>query len=479
MTDNTQTWSDTQTYLPYYLGFARWCLYIIIKFIPCIFYKFYTKKFINNEKKKNEELFEEYEYTYNDVTVLIPVYHTPKSFKENIISIAKNNPFQIIIIADKTCYIEVLHKVDEIEGNIKVISESKPGKREAMVTGLKRVTTRLCCFIDDDCQVNDLFLYNLVIPFNYKNIGGVGVMQITRSADPDRSMNLYEIMADFRLAARYIEVKATTTVEKSCSCISGRTACYKTELIQTEEFYDKFLNEYFFGMKMLSGDDKFITRFILNKGHKTYHQLSLNCHLTTTFESGSKHWLQVVRWSRNTYRSDITLLFVERKSWRQNPFLSIILLDKLFSPLYMIYGLIIIPTFSILNENYVIFIGWICWLLVSRGLKVIHHFYRKPKDLIYLPIYIMYQYILMLIKIYAIFTLNNRNWGSRAVKMDANNEVLRTGEHKDVEANETDYDGDIENSNSDLSTNNIENKKNKWNSSKIYPTKILKKSAKI
>jgi hypothetical protein len=145
----------------------------------------------------------------------------------------------------------------------------------------------------------------------------------------------------------------------------------------------------------------------------------------------------------------------------------------------MIYGLIIIPTFSILNENYVIFIGWICWLLVSRGLKVIHHFYRKPKDLIYLPIYIMYQYILMLIKIYAIFTLNNRNWGSRAVKMDANNEVLRTGEHKDVEANETDYDGDIENSNSDLSTNNIENKKNKWNSSKIYPTKILKKSAKI
>ncbi len=434
---DTNNWDNYQNYFPYYLGFCRWSLYILLKLVPCIFYKQITYKMICNEKKneKRKNLLEDEEYTLNDVTVVCPVYQPPVCFKENIISIAKNMPFEIIIVADKTCYVEVLHKTKEIEGNITVINESKIGKREALVTGLKHVKTRLCCFVDDDVQWCPLFLYNLILPFNYKKIGGVGSKQIMRAKMPDAKPNVFEVLADFRLSVRYIENKAMLVVDKGTSCISGRTMCYKTQIIQNEDFYYNFLNEYFFKSHLLSGDDKFLTRYILNHDYDTYHQLNENCTLTTTFESGVKNFKQSFRWQKNTYRSDIKLLFIERKIWRSHPFTAFLLFDKLFTPIYMLYGLFVIPIISILRSDYVIVIGWIIWLLFSRGIKLIHHFNRKPIDIIYLPIYIIYQYLLMIIRILALFQLSNSSWGTRDVGVNENNEYVRTNETKQ-ESNE-------------------------------------------
>jgi cellulose synthase/poly-beta-1,6-N-acetylglucosamine synthase-like glycosyltransferase len=477
----TNQWTNQQNYLPFYLGFSRWTLYILLKLVPCIFYKQITYKMIcnqkNNEKTKN--LFEEIEYTLNDVTVVCPVYQPPICFKENIISIAKNMPYEILIIADQTCYIDILHQVDGIEGNIHVINETKVGKREALVTGLKKVRTKLCCFVDDDVQWCPLLLYNLILPFNYKKIGGVGPKQIMRAKIPNKTPNLFEIMADFRLSVRYIENKAMLVVDAGTSCISGRTMCYKTNIIKNTDFYEKFLNEYFFKSHLLSGDDKFITRYILNNKYDTYHQLNNNCCLTTTFESGIKSFKQSFRWQKNTYRSDITLLFIERKIWKLHLFTALLLFDKLFTPIYMLYGLFIIPIISILRFDYVIVIGWIIWLLFSRGMKLIHHFNRKPEDLIYLPIYIAYQYLLILIRIYALFHLSNSSWGTRDVGVNDNNEFIRTGENN-VKADDSGYEGDIEmTSNSEISISDIENSNIKWASARIYPCRSLKHTIKL
>ena len=461
----TSYWNSTQAFIPYYIGFIRWSFFIILKFIPCIFYKQYTVKMIDYEKRKEfrhnqnvkdyykTDLFESPRYTVNDISVVIPVYQPPPSFRQNIISITKNKPYEVIIVADITCYDEILKQVINIEGNISVYAETRPGKRSAMEAGLKKTTTRLICYTDDDVDWCPNFLYNLIIPFNHKNIAGVGSKQIMRSADHTRSPNLFEIMADMRLSIRYIENKSMTVVDKGASCISGRTACYKTAVIQNEDFYYKFLNEKFFGMQLQSGDDKFITRYILFHGYKTYHQLNDNCNLTTTFESGTKHFKQMLRWSRNTWRSDITLLFIDRKIWKHNTYSAFIIFDKLFTPLYMLYGIFIIPVYTIIQRDYVIFLGWLIWLVFSRGLKLIHHFYRKPKDIIYLPIYILYQYFIVFIRLYALMSLSNRKWGNRAIDV-VDGKVVRTGENanlnidklvEDIENNEeiiSDYNSD-------------------------------------
>jgi hypothetical protein len=480
-------WTSPNIFLPYYLGFIRWTIYILLKLVPCIFYKQYTHKYINHSKQKERidnikntennkpitNKFESNVYTVNDVTVVIPVYEPPPTFRKNILSIAKNNPYEIIIVADITCYDEILNQTRGIDAYISVYSEERPGKRPALECGLKRTTTSLCCFTDDDVQWCDDFLINLIIPFNFKEIGGVGSRQVMRSADISRRPNIFEIMASLRLETRYVENKAMAVVDKGSSCISGRTACYKTNIIQNEKFYYEFLNSYFLGKKQASGDDKFLTRYILNNGYNTYHQLNPNCTLTTTFESGLMHFKQSLRWQKNSFRSDISLLFFERKVWRKNPYTALLLLDKMFSPIYMLYGLIVIPTFTIMQKDYTLFVGWFIWLLSSRALKLVSHFSKHPEDLIYLPIFVFYQYFLIILKIYAIITINDRTWGNRSTTV-INNEIIRTGKNATVQQDINNECTDIEDNHTGLVSDKksefyIEQKYRNNKSAQIYP----------
>lgn len=417
--------TDYKYYLPWYLGLARWGVFVICKGVPYFLYRPYTMEDIDKGKSKNADAYEEHTFTGEDVTLVIPVYEIPATFKDNLISLLNNKPFQIIVVADKTCYEEVLAIVNGLDAqNILVVNEERPGKRAAMVSGLKLSTTSITCFVDDDCQWCPTLLDNMIIPFNVKKIGGVGVRQTMRANGLRLIPNIQEIMADMRLSARYLEINATSIIDGGVSCISGRTACYKTAILQNEDFYDKFLNEKFFGMQLQSGDDKFLTRYLIVNGWKTYHQLSKGCTLTTTFESGWKHYLQLVRWSRNTWRSDLTALFIERKIWFNNPFTALMLFDKILTPFFLIYGLMALPISSIVKRDYALFICWVIWLLVSRALKLIVHLANKPIDIIYVPVYVIYNYFMGVVRIYALLTIQNRMWGSRAVGV-VGNQVVR------------------------------------------------------
>lgn len=389
-------------------------------------------------------------FTPSDVTVVVPVYEPPPAFKANIISLLVNNPAKILIVADVTCVTKVqtiidslLEEASDIVGQsstdrVRVVPESRPGKRAALSTGLRHVQTRLTCFVDDDCQwCSESYLTELIKPFDNRTIGGVGCKQIMRPSESDPSQeggepilckaNILEVMADFRLSVRYIDLMATTAVDRGASCISGRTMCFLTSAISSEEFHHAFMNESLAGIHLLSGDDKFLTRYIIKKGYKTYHQLQPGCMLTTTFEKGrKKHMSQIIRWSRNTWRSDITALFIERKIWSNDPFTAFLLFDKLFTPFFLLYGLVIIPVYSLLRMDWSIIVAWLIWLYFSRALKLSLHFYRRPDHIVYLPIWIMYQYMLGFVRMYALVTMLKTHWGNRAVSV-VGGKVVRTG----------------------------------------------------
>ena len=93
----------------------------------------------------------------------------------------------------------------------------------------------------------------------------------------------------------------------------------------------------------------------------------------------------------------------------------------------MLYGLIVVPTYSILYSDYYIVIVWLIWLLVSRYLKLVHYFYFNPTKIIYLPVYIVFQYFNVGVSFYTLFTLHNRTWGSRSINI-VNNQIVRENE---------------------------------------------------
>lgn len=414
-------WTNYKLYLPLWISVFRWGMFVILRFIPALFYKVMKEKARSVEEGPAE-------FTKKDVTAVIPVYQPPPTFINTIQSLVSNGTQHIIVVADVTCHEKVRELVKDYP-QVRVVIETAPGKRAAMANGLKLVTTKLTCFVDDDVQWCDTVLENLLHPFNNNaKIAGVGTEHRARYSS---FWDIQMALADIRLAVRMLELCATSVVDKGASCISGRTACYKTSYIQEDAFYEQFLNEKFWGMSVVSGDDKFLTRYIMNKGAKIYHQCGNSCYLTTTFERGPRFMKQLLRWSRNTWRSDITCLFIERKIWKNNPFTAIVMLDKFVTPFFLLYGLFYMPIYSGIHMEYTVLIGWFAWLLFSRAMRLCYYFVRHPLKLVFLPFFIIFQYIQAIIRVFALFTLYERGWGTRTITFNGN--TIARGEEVVVE----------------------------------------------
>lgn len=368
------------------------------------------------------------EYTKSDVTAIIPIYQPPPTFINTIETLVKNGMETILVVADITC-IEQVREIVKDFSQVQVIPETLPGKRAAMASGLKLVKTKLSCFVDDDVQWCDTVLEYILHPFNHNSlIAGVGCEHRARYSS---LFDIQMILADIRLSVRMLEIFATSVMDKGASCISGRTACYKTDIIQNEQFYNEFLNEKFLGMSVVSGDDKFLTRFVIKKGGKIWHQGGNKCYLTTTFERGPRFIKQLLRWSRNTWRSDLTCLFIERAIWKNNRFTALVLFDKTITPFVLTYGLIYLCITSGLRLDWVNFIGWVIWLHFSRIIRIAYYLYKKPWNVIFIPFFILFQYLQAAIRIIALFTVYERGWGTRNIKF-VGNEIQRDGEEANV-----------------------------------------------
>jgi glycosyltransferase involved in cell wall biosynthesis len=423
----------------------RWSVFIFLKIIPSMFYK--QIKF----REKTPELVESGEYIdENDVTVVIPVYNPPARFRNTLESIMAFKPKRLIVV----CTVEtmncdkaeaVTNEMSKIYPEIEFLWEKNPklfGKRDKLITGIKAVNTKITILTDDDVSWDSPdFLKKVIAPFQSDpRIGGVGCKQVARI---NGFCDGWGVMADMRLAVRFLELMATTTLDKGCACISGRTACYRTEIIKSNECYDYLAHENFCGLDLASGDDKCLTRFVVNQGYLTYHQLRDSCELTTTFETGWAFFEQLKRWSRNTWRSDLTALFRERHIWRRTPWTAFILLDKMTTPFFMIYGISYLPYRLIADKQYPIFIGWIAWLLFSRVLKLSYYFADtgKLKYIVYVPLFLLFQYVAAIIKIWTLLTMNELKWGSKNITIKngvavTNNEIIKSINYDDAQLQE-------------------------------------------
>jgi hyaluronan synthase len=69
----------------------------------------------------------------------------------------------------------------------------------------------------------------------------------------------------------------------------------------------------------------------------------------------------------------------------------------------------------------------LAWWLVSRSFKILPHLRRCPADWLIVPIFIGMTYYMSLVKAYALFTLKEHKWLTRAVAV-VNGEVVRVAE---------------------------------------------------
>lgn len=383
------------------LGVIRWFFWLA-KVIPALFYRPVRNDFNCT------------------ATVITPVYNEdPRVFRQAIESWIKNGPERIIAVIDTTdanCQ-QIARDFPQVE----VIVTDVPGKRDALVRGIRAANTDIVALVDSDVIWENDVLAKLKMPFVDPKIGGVGTRQHMVPSDGKRA-TLWERMADILLDLRYTaEVPATVAMGRAVSCLSGRTAAYRTDLVK--RLSERFLGETFNGKQVLSGEDKWFTNLVLMEGYQTYNQL--NAHVYSTFKPDFKGFVkQRVRWGRNSLRSDLRALW-RGWVWRY-PYLALNLLDKTVAPFTLLLSPIAL-IFAIVLQKWTLVVAILLWWLISRAIKLLPHFVRRPLDILLLPLYVPLSFFLSLVRAHSLLTINRHEWLTRNVAMQGNRAVRAAG----------------------------------------------------
>jgi len=348
------------------------------------------------------------------LSVVIPVYQEdPGIFAWAIESWLANRVDEVVLVIDSTdtTCLEVASRYP-----VTVIVTDVPGKRDALRRGWEACTTDLVALVDSDTIWAEDVADEVCKPFADPRIGGVGTRQ-----NVFNPRGFLQRVNDMYLDYRYFDENASQTVMgRAVSCLSGRTAIYRRTLLL--EISADFMNESFLGVPCMSGDDKRLTTLVLERGDLTYMQRSAR--VWSTFPGTPRKFVrQRLRWSRNTWRSDLRALS-RTWVWRRHPFLAYTMLDKAVSS----FTLLISPafmTFAIVRADWFFVACLAAWWWISRAAKILPHLVRRPSSFFLVPGFVLVSFVMAVVKISALVTIRKQRWLTREVQVE-NGVVVRT-----------------------------------------------------
>ena len=382
------------------LGLIRWLAWLF-KRVPATFYKPYTSDF------------------RADLTVISPVYQEDTEILTAAINswLANRAVQEVICVVDytDTNSIEVVQGFTARGDKVRLIVTEVPGKRDALRRGWETASTDIVALVDSDTIWSSDVAELVVQPFADPDIAGVGTRQNVLNPT-----TVWERLNDFYLDYRYFdEAAAQTVMGRAVSCLSGRTAVYRRRVLL--QISDQFMNERWMGVTCNSGEDKRLTSLVLERGYHTFLQRSAR--VWSTFpKRGTTFFKQRLRWSRNTWRSDLRAM-MRGWVWR-HPFLSFTMLDKAVSS----FTLLVSPIFlgiALVNGHWKVALALVLWWFVSRGAKHLPHLERRKRDILLIPLFILVSFAMAIVKIYALLTMRRQRWLTRDVAV-IDGELQRT-----------------------------------------------------
>jgi cellulose synthase/poly-beta-1,6-N-acetylglucosamine synthase-like glycosyltransferase len=376
------------------LGLVRWATWLVRR-IPAVLYK----PIVNNYRLP--------------MSVVVPTYQEdPVIFAMAIESWLANDVEEVILVidsSDMTCQ-EIARRYP-----VTVVITDVPGKRDALRRGWRAARTELVALVDSDTIWAPDVATEVCKPFADPRIGGVGTRQSVYG-----TKGFLARVTDMFLDHRYYDENASQSLlGQAVSCLSGRTAIYRRQLLL--EIEAEFMEEEFWGVPCLSGDDKRLTTLVLEHGHLTYMQRTAV--VWSTFPDKWRIFFkQRVRWARNTWRSDMRAL---SRGWvYRHPFLAYTMFDKALSGFTVLLGPIFLTT-ALIAQEWVVAAILVAWWQISRAAKFLPHIVRRPSSFFFVLGYVVVSWIMALIKLRALMTIRQQKWGTRQVAVE-NGQIVRT-----------------------------------------------------
>ncbi|KMP10213.1 hypothetical protein CIRG_09894 [Coccidioides immitis RMSCC 2394] len=359
-----------------------------------------------------------------DVTVVVPCLNIDRQkLAETLKSILNNGPRKLILVTvreEQGVAEEVMGMVRPCGVELQVATVQKYGKRRQLVAGIQLVATDITVLADDDVIWESPHLLKWILaPFKREKMGGVGTCQRLQH-DPVQSMwpRLWSFLGALYLERRNFDCAATAYMDGGTPCMSGRTAAYRSEILQNPEFLDAFGAETWQGKQLQPDDDNFITRWLDWHSwgmHFQYHREAL---VLTTLEDNWEYLKQCLRWSRSNWRSNLRSLFCERFIWRRHAYSTYaVFLTTLSPPAFLVESALIWLCHRA-TENDPVAHRWslqllLLWMFLAKVIKFLGYFRRNPSDIALIPISILFGYFHGILKVYAACTLHVTSWGNR------------------------------------------------------------------
>ncbi len=224
----------------------------------------------------------------DEATIVMPVYNEDvEIFRQAIVSLALQGS-KFIVVGDSS--LEPYKTITEQNGGRFIYLSQRGGKKNALVQGIKHVSTKYVMFVDSDTIIPADTLKSMLSYFS-TGVAGVGV-----------NIHIKNDGTNISYASEFIE-RLTEMISKSMSrhgnvyVLDGRCAMYITDVVKPFMVSDEFLNKKIFGKKVVLGDDMQLTSFLIKNKYKMIKDYDIT--VETEPQKGTRKFLnQQIRWSR-------------------------------------------------------------------------------------------------------------------------------------------------------------------------------------
>ncbi|KAJ3579719.1 hypothetical protein NPX13_g854 [Xylaria arbuscula] len=361
-------------------------------------------------------------YTGKDVTVVIPTtFKSPSELIECLRSVTASSPSAIIIVTSNANVELLARHCRNNSVEVTVLGVSRLNKREQILRAMPFVKTEITVLADDDVFWPSRFLDYILAVFETQHWNFLGISYLER---------------------RVWNNLATNGIDGSISTLSGRTAAYRTKILNTDEFAHYFRNDSWKGKKIHTGDDKCLTRYVYSHGWKIVIQPDRRATIETTVEPDRKYVSQCIRWARSHWHGNFVVMGKE-SYWHSPRYLwgfYYIYVGQFQTPALLIDGLLffflLLSLGTTLSTTAILaYTGLGAWIFFTKLVKLIPHFCKYPSDMRFIPLSILFSYLHGFINLYALWTLDATTWGSQNLSQL---EIARTDIGTTKSANEHD-----------------------------------------
>ncbi|OGI15685.1 hypothetical protein A3K63_04615 [Candidatus Micrarchaeota archaeon RBG_16_49_10] len=284
--------------------------------------------------------------------------------------------------------------------------EVNRGKRQGMAEGIRRAKGEIVVQLDSDSFINPKTFRGLVRPFKNPRVGAVSAH--TRPQNSDENLLTKMQTAYYFVSFRILKAAESTFMK--VFCCSGCCSAYRRSVVLP--VLNKWVKEKFLGLPVTWGDDRALTNCILRKDYITIYSEEVEAF--TIVPNSLKQFLkQQVRWKKGWF---VNSVFATRFILRKDPFVTLtyffpLILITLITPFMAIRALLYNPLIRGISPIYYI-LG--VFLMSAVMTTYYRHIERKNKYWPYVFVWsAINMVILSFVLFYALFTIQNRKWGTR------------------------------------------------------------------